>query len=347
MKINKDYFALTPLTGRIKYFLNQGKVISHTIDRIKWHIFPKLFITPRFPTHIDIETSSACQLQCPMCGQRLMDNKMRGIMEFNLFKKIVDECKKYGVYSIKLSWRGEPLLNPNIWRMVRYAKDKDIKDVAFLTNGEALKESDLEELIESGLDWISFSIDGLYDTYEKIRYPSKFNEIVSKLKKLKELKKKKKRNKPLVRVQTIFSAIKDNPEEYFNFWNDIVDRVNFIADERRADKEKNFPQDPNYICPMPWQRMVIAYNGKVAQCISDYLMKNPLGDVNEKSLYEIWHDKPFKELRYLQKTKQRILLQPCKECCSGGKTREKEIKIGKKRIKIIEYINQSLNVEDF
>jgi hypothetical protein len=42
------------------------------------------------------------------------------------FRKIIDECATRGVYSVKLSWRGEPLLNPHIVDMVRYAKEKGI-----------------------------------------------------------------------------------------------------------------------------------------------------------------------------------------------------------------------------
>ena len=33
----------------------------------------------------------------------------------------------------------------------------------------------------------------------------------------------------------------------------------------------------------------IAYDGRVHQCISDYGAKKILGDVNESSLYEVWH----------------------------------------------------------
>jgi radical SAM protein with 4Fe4S-binding SPASM domain len=153
------------------------------------------------------------------------------------------------------------------------------------------------------------------------------------------------RKKPLIRVQSVFSAIKDNPQAYRDFWSPIADQINFIADEARAEKNKKFKQDPNYVCSSAWQRMTIAHDGTVAQCYTDYHLKNPLGNVNEKSLYEIWHDEPFKRLRYLQKTKQRLKLPPCKECCSGGVTEEKVITINDKKIKILEYVGQELDIE--
>ena len=54
MKINKDYFYMGSKISRVKYFLSQGNVLSHTVDRIKWHVFPRIYMTPRFPTHVDI-----------------------------------------------------------------------------------------------------------------------------------------------------------------------------------------------------------------------------------------------------------------------------------------------------
>lgn len=335
MEINKDYFSLTSTLGRLKYFLSQDNIVSHTLDRIKWHILPKLFITPRFPTHIDIETSSRCQLQCPMCGQRKMNASLRGIMSFDLYRKIIDECNLHHVYSIKLSWRGEPLLNPNLFKMVRYAKDKGIKDVAFLTNVVGFSDNRIQELINSGVDWISCSIDGLYGTYERIRYPAKFEETVNKIKKIVALRK----DKPLIRVQTIFSAIKDNPTEYKNFWEPIVDKVNFIADQARQ-VNTNFPRDLNFVCPSPWQRMCIDYKGRVAQCHADYLEENILGDVTKQSLYEIWHGEPFKRVRYLQRTKRALQQSPCKNCCDRGKMESLTITVDGKERSILSYVGQ-------
>ena len=345
MKINKDYFRLSSKITEIKYFLSQGHVFIHLIDRVKWHLCPKFHITPDFPSHIDIETSSACQLQCPMCGQRRMSPEMKGIMGFKLYKRIIDECAVRHVYSIKLSWRGEPLLNPHLFKMIKYAKKKGIKNIAFLTNVERFNDDKIRELIESEVDWISCSVDGLYETYNKIRYPAKFGETTEKIKKIVEMRKKFNKNKPLVRIQTIFSAIKSNPTKYKNFWEPIVDKINFIADQVRQTDEKNFSRDPDYVCPSPWQRMCINFKGKVVQCHADYLEKNVLGDVRKQTLYEIWHGARFKRVRELQKRKQALELEPCRECSDRGKMEEVAIDVGDKKQKILRYIDQELDLE--
>ncbi|MFH0861122.1 MAG: radical SAM protein [Candidatus Altiarchaeota archaeon] len=347
VKINHDYFSLSSRWENLRYFLGQGHVVAHVKDRFKWHFGPRFFHVFDFPSHVDIETSSLCQMQCPMCGRHLM--KKRGIqegnMEFDLYKKVIDECVRERVYSVKLSWRGEPLLNPKIVDMVKYAKDSGIKDVSFLTNGERLNPELSKKLVDVGLDWMSFSIDGLDGTYERIRYPEKFENIVKKVKFLKEYRDSKVLKKPLIRVQTIWSAIRENPEKYRNFWLPVADRINFIADEIRSDEKMNFIRDPNYICQSPWQRMAVMWDGRVAQCHSDYLEGNILGDVKEQSLRDIWHGEAFNRVRDLMKNKRRLKLAPCQLCCDGGITKEEVIKVGNKKIKMNVYIDQHLDIK--
>jgi len=337
------------LSGRIKnlyFIIRRGNVLRQLIDRTKWYLAPKFFYVVGFPTHIDIETSVSCQMRCPMCLRRQVDPKLlSGIMDFDLYKKIIDECSERGVYSVKLSWRGEPLLNPRIVEMVKYAKNRGIKDVAFLTNGERLSPELTVGLVEAGLDWISFSIDGLDDMYERIRYPATYEGIVKKVKYLKEYRDQRGRNKPLIRVQTIYSAIKENPSEYFRIWDKIADKVYVIADQVRGDRVR-FPQDPNYVCLEPWRRITIGWNGVVQQCITDYEEFNSLGDVKNQSLYEIWHGAKFNELRDLIKNKKIYTNNLCSICHDTGIMCEEVMRINGKDIKICVYTDQVIDFKN-
>ena len=347
MKTNKDYFSLSGWFDRFFFFIKRGNIISHLIDRFKWHILPKYQIVAHFPTHLDIELASACQLRCPMCptGNGMMSDDLKGVMSWWVYKKVVDEAAKRGVYSIKLSWRGEPHLNKSMWKMVRYAKAAGIKDVATLSNGESMTNKDLHECIDSGLDWISFSVDGMKESYDRIRHPAKFEDLVEKVKKIREIRNQKGLKKPLVRVQTIFSVIEHDPNEFFKFWESIVDKVNFIADEDRADDMRNFPRDPNFVCPSPWQRMTIGYDGMVFPCVSDYLARDPIGDVKLQSLNEIWHGEQIKKLREAHATKTAFqCFASCGDCCHGGLMNEEQVKLEDRLIKIRKYVGQDPNV---
>lgn len=237
-------------------------------------------------------------------------------------------------------------MNPNIVEMVSYAKDKGIKNVAFLSNGERLNPNLTEELVNAGLDWISISFDGMGEVYNRIRKPAIFEETVEKIKYIKYYREKIKSRKPLIRIQSVHSAIRGEESKFLESWEGIADRVNFIADQKRSVNEKDYRHDPYYICPSPWQRMCISWDGKVVQCYGDYMEGNILGNVKEKSLKEIWHNKPFNELRELMKTGRRLVTKPCRTCSDGGITEEEEVIVGDRKIKAVHYVHQGINVKN-
>jgi len=320
---------LASFIKELAYFFRMGNLGSHLVDRVKFRLYPKFGIVAHFPSHLDIESASACQMRCPMCYTTYMDDSLKGIMKWELYTKIVDEAASLGVYSIKLSWRGEPLLNKRIVDMVRYAKKIGIKEVAFLSNAEFLTKEMAEALVDSGLDWLSVSADGVGEIYNEIRRPAIFEETLERVAYMKKYRDGKGLTRPLLRVQSIMSAVENSPDTYRRSWENIVDRINVIADEARDFNEKSLQWDRYFVCPKPWQRMTIAYDGRVHQCISDYGAKNILGDVSRESLYQVWHGtknravrEAFLKHRYLEEN------EPCNLCSYGVITERHKLKVG-------------------
>ena len=326
-RFENSYFTVGGWRKEFAYFLRMGNLHAHLVDRVKFRLFPKFGIVANFPSHLDIETASACQMRCPMCYTTYMDESLKGIMKYELYMKIIDEAVTLGIYSIKLSWRGEPLLNKHIVRMVEYAKAKGIKEVAFLSNAEFLTERTAEALVDAGLDWLSVSADGTGEIYNEIRRPAIFEETLARVEYMKRYRDSKGLSRPLLRVQSIMSAVENNPDDFKEAWSGIVDRMNIIADEARDFKEKNLQFDRYFVCAKPWQRMTIAYDGRVHQCISDYGAKNVIGDLNKSSLYEVWHGpkneavrEAFRKHHYLEKN------EPCNFCSYGVITERSRLK---------------------
>jgi radical SAM protein with 4Fe4S-binding SPASM domain len=318
LRFEHSYFTIGGWRKNLTYFLKMGHLPSHLIDRIKFRIFPKLGIVPGFPTHLDIEVASACQMRCPMCYTTHMDDGFKGVMKWELFEKLISQAAAEGVYSVKFSWRGEPLLNKRIVDMVRLAKSKGIREVAFLTNAGLLTEKMGQELVDAGLDWMSVSADGTGDIYNRIRAPATFEETIDRVRSMKAYRDSKGLTRPLLRVQSVLSAVEHDPDTYFKAWEGIVDRINVIADELRDFNDKNLQWDEKFVCAKPWQRMTIAYDGKVHQCISDYGAHQILGDASRESLRSIWHGAPAQAVRdafmrhtYLQDNKA------CRHCSYG------------------------------
>ena len=205
-----------------KFILNQGHFKEYFFNRINWYIAPKNeYVTP-FPLHVDLESASTCNMNCPMCYRDEL--KDSGQMDFDLFKKAVDECAANNVFSIRLSWRGETLTHPRIKDMIAYATSK-IKNVSFLTNAFYITEDMADCFIENKLSYLAVSFDGIGKTYESIRHPAKFEENYQRLAMLQEKKRQAGTALPQVRLCTIWPAIKENPAAYYETMKEVSDYI--------------------------------------------------------------------------------------------------------------------------
>ena len=94
-------------------------------------------------------------------------------MQFSLFKKIIDETKDY-VELVDLDLYGESMLNPDIYKMIKYAKTNGLNTL-LNTNATLLNKENSRKLIHSGLDILIISFDGTSkETYELIRREGNF-----------------------------------------------------------------------------------------------------------------------------------------------------------------------------
>lgn len=254
------------------------------------------------PKGVCIETTNYCNLKCSMCNYRFM-SRPKTHMQFTLFKKIIDEIRHYpSITGIDLQMWGEPLLNPDIFRMIEYSVDK-IPIVRLNTNGRLLTEENRKKLLNSGLKHLTISIDATTkDTYDKIRCNGDFDAVVNNTNKL--LKLKGKCNLPYTIVQMI--EMKHNMSEIDDFkkiWKDNADRVDIVRlsslSNPKNDYDCNRIKDYNLhkvpFCGILWTRMCIYSNGDVPFCYADYDGKNLLGNVYESKIVDIWNsDKAFR-----------------------------------------------------
>ena len=350
MKINKGQFRLTSRNKNFKFELNRGKghLLSYIKNRLEWHFNPRLKHIPKFPSHVDIELSSLCNLNCAMCYTTTEEFKEKvnaGLIDFELFKKIIDEGAEKGLYSIRLSLRGEPFLHPKIFDMIKYAKEKGIKEVASLTHGGQLDEEKFEKLIDLGLDWLSISFDGVGEMYEKIRHPLKFDDAVQKIKNYQEIKRRRKSVKPVIKVQTVWPAISKNPNEFLNIFDPITDQVasNPLIDYLGNDKDIVY--EKNFTCPQLWQRMVIGSDGRVMVCGNDEMSSHIVGDVNEESMNDIWHGKKMNKAREIHsRHKGTEEMEVCKACYLPRETQREKIEVKNGLLNIDNYVNREQTV---
>jgi len=158
--------------------------------RKNWTRFAKEQIVSNYPLLVDLELSSLCNLHCAMCytitdGFKDQVNVTR--MDWDLYTRIIDEIGGK-VTAIRLSLRGESTLHKKFIDCIRYAKEHGIKEVSTLTHGGKLTPEYFKKIAEAGIDWITISIDGVGATYDSIRKPLKFSNMVKNLSEIKKIK---------------------------------------------------------------------------------------------------------------------------------------------------------------
>jgi hypothetical protein len=347
MEINKADKSASGLWRRFQFHLRRGEghLLPYLWNRIRWHVYPQFGLAGSYPDHVDLELSSACNMVCPMC-YTVTDQFKKEVphknMNFDLFCKIVDELVEHGVYSIRLSWRGEPTLNKHFMECIRYARKKGIKEIDSLTNALRLTPAMFEEMVDLRMDWLTISFDGTGETYEEIRKPAKFDEMVAKITEFSEIKKRKKSHKPVVRIQGIWPAIKEDPERYFDTFEPIVDEVsvNVLLDYLHVDKEVQFI--PEFTCPVPFQRLAVGSDGRAFMCINDDMGRKPIGDTKSQTIHEIWNGEPMQEVRRVHKQhKGYETFAPCKDCYLPRLTEKKPYQVGRRTIFLDELAGRS------
>ena len=295
------------------FIVNQGNFVDYFFNRLSWYIGPKNTIITPFPLHVDLESASTCNMDCPMCYRSKL--KDTGQMDFDLFKKAVDECEANNVFSIRLSWRGETLTHPRIKEMIAYATSK-IKNVSFLTNAFYIDDDMIDCFIKNAVNYISVSFDGINEDYEKIRYPAKFEESYERLARLRDKKKAVGANRPQVRVCTIWPAIRDDPDAYYNTMKDVSD---YIVYNPYINFKGPMEIKPDFICQYPWERIVISANGNVQCCTGWDADDIVLGNIMDKSIYDMWHSDLMNKIRKIHSEGHRMSLNSCANCRHGSK----------------------------
>lgn len=335
---NKGQFTLEPPERIVEFEKKRGFGVEEKYreNRRQWLEFPQQQYVAEYPLHVDIELSSLCNLKCPMCYTRTEEFKRNvhaQLMDYALFIKIVDECAAGGVYSIRLSLRGESFLYPRIIECVRYAKQAGIREISTLTNGLQLDESLFEEIMEAGIDWITISFDGLGAVYEQIRHPAKYQRALEKISNYAKIKRDAARVKPVIKVQSILPAIEADPERFYEVFAPITDMVSANPLIDYHQDVTHLPKIKNFTCPQIYQRLVIGADGGGMMCANDDMSDIIIGNAATQTIHEIWHGREMTEIRKIHTDHTGCdILAPCARCYLPLATYQETIPLGGRQV---------------
>ncbi|MFQ6019256.1 MAG: radical SAM protein [Dehalococcoidia bacterium] len=108
-----------------------------------------------------------CNLHCAHCYTDSHDKEYEGELTHEEALGVIDDLAGFGIPVILFSG-GEPLLRPDLFELIRYARERGIRGV-LSTNGTLITRKVARQLKEFGLSYVGISIDGPEQVHDKFR----------------------------------------------------------------------------------------------------------------------------------------------------------------------------------
>ncbi len=161
------------------------------------------------PVCLYLETTNRCNLLCTTCPRTFEDLEPPADMSWDLFVRIVDQLPR--IDRVVLHGVGEPMLVPELPRMIRYLKARDTY-VLFNTNGTVLTARKGRELIASGLDELRVSLDAAErESFQAVRGRDYFDRIVRNVRAFTTMQQETKATRP--RVSLWLTGLKETIDQ--------------------------------------------------------------------------------------------------------------------------------------
>jgi MoaA/NifB/PqqE/SkfB family radical SAM enzyme len=323
------------------------RFIKQNLGSIILPFWPEYFYYFGFSGHVIIELTNSCNLRCKFCPTWQSMNRQRGFMTLDNFKKIIDQDGDI-IKNIDLNFAGEPTLNPDVFKMAKYATDKKIS-VLISTNTTLLQNFSFDEIFDSGLNSLIVCLDGATEeVYLQHRQGGNFNLVLQNIKNLCQEKQKRQLKLPLITLQFVVTKGNENqiPKiikiaeelgvDHLNLktlslgsFNDLDKKLSLAKEFLPSNREYSrfeIKEDKLVLKSRPkycsWLRQtVIFYNGDVTLCCYDYNGDLTVGNVfADGGLKKVLKSGKYRRYRKMAITKKFKLCQNCNLTSDYGKT---------------------------
>ncbi len=268
----------------------------------------KTYDVPEFPDRLHIQTQSWCNAACIFCPYPFTSKVLpMGKMSWDLYRKIIDEASRHDVQRCALLLMNEPLLDPDLPARIKYAKERfqARTELMITSNGSVLTDEKIKGLVESGLDRIKVSIQGLDpEVYRHTMGGLKYDKTIAGVKKLIKAVRASERKRPKVMLSIVATGSNEREVRRFKlYWRLRGVKATSVIFENKAGNVKLTSElaphglRPFKTCYRPFRTFYVLWNGDVIPCCADWGKKLVLGNVQKSTIKEIWHGEPATKLR--------------------------------------------------
>jgi len=227
-----------------KYYLPE--LVTNPLRRFKFEFLDKRQPLPDAPEHVQIQTVSGCNANCIFCPNKKteLDIPLGRRMDMDLFKSVVDQCVELGVRRYSPYLMNESMLDPQLPERVAYItkRKKSWMYSKINSHGGLLTERMAKGLLDSGLDRLNFSVQGIDpEVYEKVM-GIRFDKVLRNIERLIDLKHQGGYKMRIRVVMLDTTEIHDQLPQIRAFWKSRGIRINLNQLENRGH-HKNIKSD--------------------------------------------------------------------------------------------------------
>ena len=280
---------------------------------------------PPYPETAVLMLTKRCNLHCVFCDITNINEEMG----FEDAQKVIDNVSKLKATLLVITG-GEPLLHPQLFNIVKYAKNKGLK-VCITTNGTLIDEY-FDEIVDSRVDVLSVSLDGLGPIHDTLRNkPGLAEKVKEAILRVKKLEPKGQTvsinfvitNKNLGELEQVyrwaqrekifmdFWPVNSHPELHININDEYAKLQKFIM-QLKAKGELS-PEKCNYFFNIPFycglkqplrvrclalmRQFGIDMDGSIRLCCVWDFKHDDLGNAIRDNLEELWHSPKYRQAR--------------------------------------------------
>jgi wyosine [tRNA(Phe)-imidazoG37] synthetase (radical SAM superfamily) len=280
-----------------------------------------------FPNMVHLDLINVCNMRCIHCPQNNIQahvpDYQANQLDFELFKKIIDEVAAHGA-TLRITCDGEPFLYRYIVEAIDYIKQTGVARATITTNGSALTRKVADAMLEPSETKlvIDFSLDGLYQpTYQKIRLRGDYVEVYGNVFFMLKNKKGNSNLRIVVNMIDQESLAEGELEAFKTFWTPIVDdvviRTYLNVKNMVNSSEVKMPEDQfRWPCSLLWNRLSISSFGRPRFCVADWKEQAVFHstDLQKTTIKELWQSERYEKLRRLHLGREFQKIGICKNC---------------------------------
>jgi hypothetical protein len=251
---------------------------------------------PRLPEIVQIESTNICNARCVFCPRDEMKRR-QGVMDADLYRKVVDDCAALGIRHVRLHNYGEPFVDRNLTGKVAYAKQRGIAEVGVISNGSLIDEQVAQGVIEAGLDAINISVDASgREVFERTRVGLKYDTVIANIERIVRIKREQRRTHPKLILSFVRQDNSQEEQAFIEHWGAVADKIH-VTDLHNWAGTLNHESDVRYPCYRQWLTFTVLWDGRVSLCCADFDGRVVLGDMRTSSIREVWESETYRTVR--------------------------------------------------